>query len=153
MRVRPVSQADAAQWERMRDALWPDDSREAHRREIDRYFAGHRHEPRAVLVAEDDNGALVGFAELSIRNIVDGCESDRVGYLEGWYVDAHARRRGIGRALVHAAEEWALSQGCREFGSDAAIDNAPSIRAHHALGFEETGRVCTFRKTLGARSA
>jgi len=84
--------------------------------------------------------------------VVDGCSTDRVAYLEGWYVVPTARRQGIGRALVHAAERWATRQGCTEFGSDALIDDGLSLSAHLGLGFEETGCVRTFRKHLGRAS-
>lgn len=147
--IRAVAPADANAWLRMRCALWPEGSIDDHGHDIDRYFAGHRHEPREVLIAVDERGTPAGFVELSIRNIVDGCDSDRVGYLEGWYVEPARRRRGVGGELVRAAEHWARAQGCTEFGSDALIDNEVSIAAHRALGFEETGRVCTFRKTIG----
>ena len=135
-------------WLDMRSSLWPEESIEGHRRSAEEFFRGDRREPAEVLIASDADGAAVGFTELSIRNIVDGCTSDRVGYLEGWYVAPHARRRGIGRALVDAAQNWARKQGCTEFASDSVIDNAASLAAHHALGFEETSRVCNFRKDL-----
>ncbi|HEY6620008.1 MAG TPA: aminoglycoside 6'-N-acetyltransferase [Steroidobacteraceae bacterium] len=147
--IRSVTAADAGEWLRMRHALWPDGSVTEHRQDIDRYFAGARREPAEVLLALTANAAAVGFAELSIRNIVDGCLTDRVAYLEGWYVVSELRRRGIGRALVHAAEQWAVRQGCTEFGSDSEIDNDVSHAAHLRAGFEETGRVRTFRKDLG----
>jgi aminoglycoside 6'-N-acetyltransferase I len=102
-----------------------------------------------VLLALTANSVAVGFAELSIRNIVDGCSTDRVAYLEGWYVVPESRRKGIGRALIHAAEQWAICQGCTEFGSDSEIDNDVSYAAHLRAGFEETGRVRTYRKKLG----
>jgi len=66
----------------------------------------------AALIAIDERQAAVGFAELSIRAYVEDCMTDHVGYLEGWYVVPEARRRGIGRALVVAAEDWARQQGC-----------------------------------------
>ena len=127
----------------MRLALWPDSVPD----EIDEFFAGLLHEPLAVLVA-DDGGALVGFVELSIRNIAEGCSTDRVAYLEGWWVDVGKRRQGIGRALVRAAEEWGRAQGCSEFASDTEIDNEDSAKAHAALGFEEVERIRCFRKSL-----
>ena len=143
MNVRPVAPADAAQWRRMRLALWPDSVPD----EIDQFFTGLLHEPLAVLVA-DDGGALVGFVELSIRNIAEGCSTDRVAYLEGWRVDVGKRRHGIGRALIAAAEEWGRAQGCTEFGSDTQIDNEASANAHVALGFEEVERVRCYLKPL-----
>jgi ribosomal protein S18 acetylase RimI-like enzyme len=77
--------------------------------------------------------------------------TDRVAYLEGWYVEPDARRRGVGRALVAAAEQWAASQECTEFGSDALLDNDVSAAAHRALGFEETEHLRLFRKVLPAQ--
>lgn len=146
--IRAVSAADTEDWLRMRHALWPEGTLAQHRQDVDRYFAGDRREPLEVLLALTGN-TTVGFAELSIRNIVDGCETDRVAYLEGWYVVPDSRRNGVGRALIHAAEQWALRQGCTEFASDSEIDNEVSHAAHLRSGFEETGRVRTFRKQLG----
>jgi aminoglycoside 6'-N-acetyltransferase I len=146
--VRRVSAADAGRWLRLRHALWPDETIDEHRAAIDRFFGGERHEPAEALLAVADDGTALGFAELSIRSIVDGCLSAHVGYLEGWYVEPHVRRRGVGRALVDAAEEWAASVGCVEFGSDALVENVVSRDAHRALGFEETGCVANFRKPI-----
>ncbi len=146
MDIRPVTQRDRDIWLEMRCALWPGDEPE-HRAGIDRFFAGDRREPAEVLLAWQGETAI-GFAELSIRNVVDGCETGRVGYLEGWYVLPEARRRGVGRALIAAAQDWARGQGCSEFGSDAAIDNEVSLAAHRALGFEETSRAVMFRKII-----
>jgi aminoglycoside 6'-N-acetyltransferase I len=147
IRVRAVTPADAAAWLRKRHALWPDDA-DSHRADIDRFFAGDRHEPLEALIATDDAGAAVGFAELSIRNIAEDCTTDRVAYLEGWYVDPHMRRRGVGAALIRASEAWGRAQGCAEFGSDTLIDNAESAAAHRALGFTETAQLRTFLKRL-----
>jgi aminoglycoside 6'-N-acetyltransferase I len=146
LQIRAVMSRDSETWRRMRCELWPNS--EGHRIEVARFFAGDRREPAEVLIAFDDGGEAVGFAELSIRNVVDGCLSGNVGYLEGWYVVPSARRQGIGRALIAAAEQWARRQGCTEFGSDASIENEGSIAAHRALGFQETSRGCMFRKDL-----
>jgi aminoglycoside 6'-N-acetyltransferase I len=71
-----------------------------------------------------------------------------VGYIEGWYVAPDLRGMGIGRRLVQAAEDWARSNGCREMASDCTLDNDLSLRAHLALGYEETERLVHFRKVL-----
>ena len=103
---------------------------------------------RGEVVGDGRLGESETFAELSIRNYAEDCVTDRVGYLEGWYVEPGARRKGVGRALVEAAERWARAQGCLEFGSDALIDNEISAAAHRALGFEETAQIRCFLKTL-----
>ena len=146
--VRPVTPADASAWLRMRCDLWPDGPELYHRAEIERFFKGELREPLAVLIAVEASGGPLGFVELSIRPYAEDCETDRVAYLEGWYVVPGARRRGVGRALVAAAEDWGRSQGCSEFGSDALLDNDISAAAHKALGFQETVQLRCFRKDL-----
>lgn len=133
----------------MRNALWPEDETKWHAAEIEKFFAGQLRMPLAVLVAENELGGLIGFAELSIRAFAEGAVTDRVAYLEGWYVDPPERRRGVGRALLAVAEDWARAQKCAEFGSDALMDNELSAAAHLSLGFVETERIRCFLKTLG----
>lgn len=147
--IREVERKDLASWLQLRQALWPETSEQEHRAEIQRFFAGAAREPQAVLVACDEqSGALIGFAELSIRAYAEGCHTDRVAYLEGWYVAPDYRRRGIARALVAAAEEWATSNGCTELASDTEIGNDLSAIAHHQCGFVEVGVIRCFRKAL-----
>jgi aminoglycoside 6'-N-acetyltransferase I len=132
----------------MREALWPENDAAGHAHEVEAYFAGRLHLPLEVLLADSEAGIPVGFAELSIRPYAEGCLTDRVAYLEGWYVVPEARRRGVGRALLAAAEQWAIGQGCTEFASDALLDNDVSAAAHRALGFVEVERIRCFRKDL-----
>ena len=146
--VRSATPNDAATWLRMREALWPEGSSAAHSSEIEEFFAGKLQMPLEVLLAVDTSGAALGFAELSIRAYAEDCVTDRVAYLEGWYVVPEARRQGVGRGLVEAAEAWALRQGCTEFASDALLDNETSAAAHRALGFAETVQIRCFRKQL-----
>ena len=102
------------------------------------------------LVAVAGSGQVVGFAEVALRSVADGCETHPVGYLEGWFVARTLRRSGVGRLLVEAAEDWARSRGCAEFASDVETDNPGSFKAHLRLGFEQVSRVVTFRKSLKA---
>jgi aminoglycoside 6'-N-acetyltransferase I len=146
--VRPVTPLDADAWLAMRQALWPDEDLERHRDEIRQFLQGRLQEPLQVLLALDPAGTAIGFVELSIRAYAEGCESNRVAYLEGWYVVPQARRQGVGSALVRAAEDWGRSQGCGEFGSDALLDNDISAAAHRALGFTEIVQIRCFRKPL-----
>lgn len=151
--VRPVDTSDAGIWLAMRCALWPDHAESWHADEIQQFLAGTLREPLAVLVALGDADRPVGFVELSIRPYAEGCSTDHVAYLEGWYVLPGARRQGVGAALVAAAEQWGRDQGCTEFGSDALLDNEVSAAAHLALGFQEVECIRCFRKVLRPPSA
>jgi aminoglycoside 6'-N-acetyltransferase I len=146
--VRPATERDDATWLELRRALWPEYDVPYHESEIARFFAGELKMPLAVLIAEDSAGSALGFVELSIRPYAEGCVTDRVAFLEGWYVIPQARHRGVGRKLVDASEEWARGQACSEFASDALADNVASARAHRALGFEEVAIIRCFRKSL-----
>jgi aminoglycoside 6'-N-acetyltransferase I len=152
--VRPVFKPDQSEWVRMRAALWPDESEAHHALEVATFFATDTFAwsesllTWAVFVAERPEGGLCGLVETSIRPFVDGCLTRPVGYLEGWYVDSELRRKGIGKKLAQAAEQWAANQGCQEMASDAHLWNTVSHEAHKALGFEEASRLVHFRKTL-----
>jgi len=151
--IRHVTEHDKAAWLEMRRALWPEAEGDDHSIEVTRFLNGDLKNPLAVLVAartdeNEKNTRLVGFAELNIRPYAEGCSTDRVGFLEGWFVVPDARRHGVGRALLAAAEEWARAQGCSEFASDTLVDNEVSAAAHQALGFEEVEIIRCFRKDL-----
>jgi aminoglycoside 6'-N-acetyltransferase I len=147
MSIRYVTKRDGEAWLELRCALWPEGSRDEHRREIESFLIGTAREPQAVLFAERD-GQVAGFAELSIRSYAEGCASDRVAFLEGWYVAPKFRRLGVGRELVAAAEQWGLEQGCTELASDTQADNEISSAAHRDCGFTEVGVIRCFRKEL-----
>jgi len=146
MKIRFVEPGDREEWLRIRSDFWADHAY-THAGEIDQFFAGSLEEPTAVLVIEE-SGSLIGLAELSIRPYAEGCLTNRVGYLEGWYVDSAFRGQGIGRALLAAAEDWARDQECTEFASDTTVDDELSRKAHLACGFEDAGLIRCFRKSL-----
>ena len=150
IKARLAVEADAEAWLAMRAALWTDAGTDDLRLEVEAFFIGgikpdalHR-----VFVAEADDGVVVGMLELSLRPYADGCDSSPVPFIEAWYVAPEMRRRGVGGALVRAAENWAVANGYTEMASDALLDNHISERAHASLGFEEVERAIRFRKSL-----
>jgi aminoglycoside 6'-N-acetyltransferase I len=149
--IRPARSQDCAELARLRNALWPESSSREHAEELAELLEGRLlgTMPQQVFVAESSDGRLLGFAEVGLRSHAEGCDFSRaVGYLEGWFVLESCRRRGIGSALLRAAEGWARGQGCRELASDASLDNKVSQRAHEARGFTSVGRSVNYRKAL-----
>lgn len=144
--VRPIAEEDLSEWFRLRRKLWDATSDDDHQAEMLDIL--EHSDTQLVVVADSGMGKLAGFLEASIRPFVEDCDSDNVGYLEGWFVDPEYRRRGIGRALVTTAEAWARSKGATEMASDAEIGNDSSLVAHVRLGYEETSRLVHLRKEL-----
>jgi aminoglycoside 6'-N-acetyltransferase I len=147
--VRHAEPGDGGAWLLLRRRMWPRIPEADHALDIARFFTGAGES--AVLIAEDAAGEAVGFAEVSIRPFAEGCVTDRVAYLEAWYVMPEARGRGVGRALVSAVEQWAQAQGCAELASDAHLTNYGGAAAHRAIGFAEVGQIRCFRKELTLR--
>ncbi len=145
-RVRPITEDDVSEWLRLRKLLWDELSDAEHKDEMMDIY--EHTDSQLVLVAETDGERLVGFLEASIRPFVEDCETDNVGYLEGWFVESAYRKQGIGGTLVETAENWARDKDCEEMASDAEVGNELSLTAHQKLGYEETSRLVHLRKIL-----
>jgi len=150
MEIRKAVVGDLNALAELRIKLWPDASPAELRAEAEALLSDRSQSglPEAAFLAEAD-GQIVGFIEVGLRSHADGCNPRHpVGFLEGWYVEPALRKRGVGAALVKAAEQWSRAQGCREMASDTWIDHQESQRAHAALGFEVVDRCVHFRKSL-----
>lgn len=150
MRVRLALPSDVDAVARQFFALWPEGTLDEHRDDAEAIVAGRAPStlPLVIFVAEID-GAIVGCVEVGLRSHADGCDGRRpVGFVEGWFVEPTHRNRGVGSALLVAAEDWARDRGCTEMASDTWLDNEPSQRAHEALGYEVVDRCVHYKKTL-----
>jgi aminoglycoside 6'-N-acetyltransferase I len=146
--IRRYNSRDNPEWLRMRRALWPDIARDPNREKQDteRWLA--RHDATVFVFDREDHDRLGGFLEAGERAFADGCDTQPVGYIEGWFVDADLRGQGIGRTLMTAAEQWAKARGYRELASDAQLEAAQSQAAHVQLGFTEVERAVRYKKLL-----
>ena len=131
----------------MRHALWPNEEVANLNRDVDAFFDGSSKYITAAFIALTD-GEPVGFIEINIRPYAEGCESSPVPHIEGWYVAPQARRSGVGRKLMAAAEAWAVEHGYTELTSDTTEAYPDSLPAHIANCFEEVERLIAFRKKL-----
>jgi len=149
MRIRAATPADVEAWAALRAALWPDADPAELRDEAAAFFAGAQlGQPLAAVLLAEIEDRSCGMIELSLRPYAEGCETSPVPYVEAWYAAAERRDHGIGRALIAAAEAWALANGHIELASNALIENTAGHGAHAALGFTEVERSVHFRKEL-----
>jgi L-amino acid N-acyltransferase len=102
-----------------------------------RWFREHASRGWPVLVAESLR-SVVGFGAY-------GEFRPKPGYRHtvehSVYVDATARREGVGSALLAALIENATNAGVHVMVGGIASDNVASIRLHERFGFEVTGHL------------
>ena len=144
--IRPLAEGDLAEWLRLRLLLWDESTEDDHMAEMVDIIENS--DAQFVAVADLGDGRLAGFLEASIRSHVEDCDTENVGYLEGWFVEESYRQLGMGGSLVNFAEDWARQKGCTEMASDAEVDNVVSQQAHSRLGYSETSRLVHLKKEL-----
>ena len=105
--------------------------------EMSRRFVSVRRHALPWLVAELD-GAFAGYAYASPFR---PRPAYRFGVEVSIYVEGHARRRGVGRALLEALITGTRGRGLRHIiGAVSDSDtSAASIALHRSLGFRDAG--------------
>jgi aminoglycoside 6'-N-acetyltransferase I len=144
MKIREVTDKDRSEFISLRAQLWPKYDPDQLRDEVDKMLQDSNW---AMFVAEHES-KLVGFIECSIRDKAPACETNRIGYIEGWYVAPQFRRQRVGGRLVESSERWARQMGCTEMASDTTSNYPLSPAAHGALGYQEVKRKIYYRKSL-----
>ncbi len=150
LRLTPASERDVDAWRAMREDLYDGVDEAFNEFEMGLILASS---DRACLLVRAPNDEAVGFIEVSLRNVVDGCLGGPVGYVEGIYLVPSWRGLGLGPGMIEAVGEWFRSQGCRDMATDAELENTDAQEFWSDLGFEETWRIVQYRKSLGEPEA
>lgn len=89
-----------------------------------------------ILVAEFD-GEIAGFVSVWGRVVSEEPDRDPApaAYVNDLVVRAPHRRRGLGRALMRAAEDYARGCGARWLGLGVLAANQAARSLYHELGF------------------
>jgi ribosomal protein S18 acetylase RimI-like enzyme len=105
-------------------------------------------EESAILIAEGDDG-LVGFINVQMRESPDAriMVARRYAVVDALAVEEAARRRGVGRRLMCAAEDWARQRGAGTLELTVWEFNAAAIAFYEAMGYVTARR--RLWKTLG----
>ncbi len=149
MKVRGAREADAGTLLALRTALWPEREVRRHEREILlRAGARARHQ---TLLAEGPDGEVVGFAELTL---VPG-EAGRPArvLIGGLFVVPPARRQGVARNLLAAAEQWAHGRGASDLSCELDVADEAARAALVGLGFGDPRPRLHMTRAVRARSA
>ena len=101
----------------------------------------------AVLVAEL-HGRVVGWIHVQESRLV--VEQPRVD-ITGLVVDRGARREGVGRMLVEAAERWAADRGADRIRVRSNVAREDAHAFYPALGFRIAKTSTVFEKDLTSR--
>jgi RimJ/RimL family protein N-acetyltransferase len=94
-----------------------------------------RYSHAAVLVAERDDGEIVGRLSVGRDPHPASAHVADVGLM----VAISARRHGVGRALLEAAVGWARGAGVRKLELHVFPWNEAAIALYDAFGFEREG--------------
>jgi ribosomal protein S18 acetylase RimI-like enzyme len=98
-----------------------------------RQYRKHIGSDSAVVLAAVDRSGLLGKAVVFFRR------NSRVARLYSIAVAHAARGRGLGEALLSAAERAALGHGCKRLRLEVRQDNASAIRLYERLGYQRFG--------------
>ena len=129
--IRKARAGDAATLARLIGQLGYD----ASGRDVAERLAAIEAEGRVVLVAERD-GAVVGCLSTSVMRVLH--RPAPVGRISMMVVDEALRSRGIGAALVHAAEGALAAQGCYMVEVTSHMRRTEAHRFYERLGYAKT---------------
>ncbi|HTW92983.1 MAG TPA: GNAT family N-acetyltransferase [bacterium] len=108
--------------------------------QYEQYYVQQQRGERDVLVAKLA-GAVVGYTTLLISSGYLPFREQRIPEIADLNVIGEHRRRGIGSALIYAAERLARLRGCSAvgIGVEQSPEYAPASRLYPQLGFEPDG--------------
>lgn len=101
-------------------------------------------ESRAMVA--DAGGQVVGYVELHAR--ISLFRGGREAWVAALVVDPACRGRGIGRALLEAAESAACLLGCHALALESSEWRAQAHSFYRAMGFHEQTMAARFLKPL-----
>lgn len=100
-----------------------------------------------LIVAEDGNGTIVGFAAVALfHSLVDPTpENSRQCLLKELYVRSSERSHGIGRLLMTGVARFADQHGCGRIDWNVKSSNQAGITFYTRLGGEQVDDRLSYR--------
>ena len=101
------------------------------RRSLRRYIEA----PSALMLSAFSDGAFAGYALIGMR------KGSQIASLYSIAVDPGMAGRGLGRALMIAAEQAAAARGRACLSLEVRADNAGAVGLYERLGYERFGAI------------
>lgn len=101
-----------------------------------------------AFVAVRPHGEVVGWISVYILRAL---ELDPFAEISGLVVDGRLRSRGIGKALLKAAEDWASGIGLAVISVNSNITRERAHRFYVSNGYELVKTQNIFRKSISSR--
>jgi GNAT superfamily N-acetyltransferase len=95
-----------------------------------------RPDQAAVLVARDPRGCAIGM--ITVQFVVSTAQGSLSAWVEDVAVAKDHRGRGVGRALVTEALEWARQRGATRAQLLVDLDNTAALAFYARLGWQAT---------------
>jgi GNAT superfamily N-acetyltransferase len=147
-----VRRVRAGEWQRLRElrlaaladspsaflATWSEEAAFAEDVWKARAADGEAGDERVTFVTEDGGewlGLATGLASVTIMQRLGHAIADGGAVLVGMFVVPHARRRGVGRALVEAVAAWARAGSAPALHLWVTATNAGAIELYRRCGF------------------
>lgn len=99
-------------------------------------FAGQLASTGEVMFLAERDGDVVGILRCVESAASPLLEPPRYGYVSSVYVEPAARRQGVLRALLQAAERWCTDRGVMEMRLHSVVGDDVSGTAWDHMGFE-----------------
>jgi len=109
---------------------------------LQRVLADENHR---VLMATDSAGEVIGGVHIQRLMSLD---ADLSGQILGLVVAEKARRHGVGRALMTAAEDWARGRKCTKVILRSNVKRVDAHAFYEGIGYSNAKTQFAFRKLI-----
>jgi GNAT superfamily N-acetyltransferase len=131
LRLRPIGRTDVPALTVLLGQLGYPATEEAVNERLD----GWLDDPAGHLIGADDDGTLVGVAAVHVMPMLE--ISGRMARLLALVVNETHRSRGVGQALVAAAEARARTAGCVKMEITSSRDRTRTQQFYKQLGYDD----------------
>jgi GNAT superfamily N-acetyltransferase len=144
MRVRPVCASDVETATELLGQLGYQISPTEITARIGRVLSDKEH----FAAVADDDGKVVGLIHVFERPALEKpCEA----VVQSLVVDGRARKSGVGKMLMDAAEVWAAERGLQHVALHTRSDRHDARAFYEHLGYERAATAHLMKKSLKAR--